>query len=54
MGAPVALRFRSYQVELDPECHPYSEAMLALPVMQEWIAAAHGETEVVEKFEQYG
>jgi len=54
MYAPVVLRFRTYDVELPAQCRAYCDAMLALPAMREWIAAAEAETEVLEKFEPYG
>jgi glutathione S-transferase len=40
MYAPVVTRFHTYGVPLDPVCTAYVEAALALPSMQEWIAAA--------------
>jgi glutathione S-transferase len=40
MYAPVATRFATYGVPLDPVCDAYVKAILALPAMQEWIAAA--------------
>ena len=43
MYAPVVLRFRTYEVELDSSLHDYCAAMLALPAMEEWIAAARAE-----------
>jgi glutathione S-transferase len=43
MFAPVVLRFQSYGVLLDSVCAAYVEAVLALPAMQEWIAAAKDE-----------
>jgi glutathione S-transferase len=51
MYAPVALRFQTYAVELSPLARAYADTMLALPAMQEWIAAARAETEVIEAFE---
>ncbi|MBI3371514.1 MAG: glutathione S-transferase family protein [Betaproteobacteria bacterium] len=54
MYAPVVLRFRTYEVELPPACSAYSEVMLALPAMQEWLAAAEREAEVIPAFEMYG
>lgn len=54
MYAPVVLRFRTYEVELPAECRAYSEAVLALPAMQDWIAAAMAETESLPQFELYG
>lgn len=43
MYAPVVTRFKTYGVALDPVCAAYSEAVLALPAMQEWYAAAQRE-----------
>jgi glutathione S-transferase len=40
MYAPVATRFLTYAVELDPLCQAYVDAVLALPAFQEWHAAA--------------
>lgn len=40
MYAPVATRFRSYGVSLDPICDAYVEAVLARPEMREWTEAA--------------
>ncbi len=53
MYAPVVLRFRTYEVELPAACRAYADAMLALPAMRDWIGAAEGETERIEKFDQY-
>jgi glutathione S-transferase len=53
MYAPVALRFNTYQVELDDVCHAYVSAILALPAIQEWVDAAYQETEVLSAFEPY-
>jgi glutathione S-transferase len=52
MYAPVVLRFRTYEVAVDNR--PYYDAMLALPAMKEWIAAAEREKESIPAFEQYG
>jgi glutathione S-transferase len=54
MYAPVILRFRTYQVELPPACRAYADAVLALPAMQEWLAAAEREVESIPAFEMYG
>ncbi len=54
MYAPVVLRFRTYEVELPPDCRAYSEAILALSAMREWMAAAVEETESLPQFEPYG
>lgn len=40
MYAPVATRFRSYGVPLDPVCDAYVEAVLARPEMREWTEEA--------------
>ena len=53
MYAPVVLRFRTYAVELAGAAQAYYDAMLALPAMQEWIAAAERETEVIPQFDLY-
>lgn len=52
MYAPVVLRFRTYALELPEDCQAYADAMLALPAMQAWIAAAEREEERIEQFEQ--
>ena len=54
MYAPVVLRFRTYEAELPPGCRAYSDAVLALPALQEWIAAAAAEKESLPQFEMYG
>ena len=51
MYAPVVLRFETYVVPLDPVARAYSDAMLALAPLQEWIAAGKAETEVLPAFE---
>lgn len=48
MYAPVVMRFRGYKVQLDPVDRAYADAILALPAMQEWIAAAQAEPWVIE------
>ena len=53
MFAPMALRFNTYQVELDDISKAYVSAILALPELKEWVAAACLETEVLAKFEPY-
>ena len=54
MYAPVVLRLRTYEVELPRAARIYYEAMLALPAMQEWIAAAERESESIPQFDMYG
>ena len=51
MFAPVASRFRTYGIALEREAEAYCALLMALPAMQEWIAAAKNEPMVVEKFE---
>ncbi|HXI37259.1 MAG TPA: glutathione S-transferase C-terminal domain-containing protein, partial [Burkholderiales bacterium] len=51
MYAPVALRFRTYEVEVDNRA--YYDRMLALPAMKEWIAAAEREKESIPQFDLY-
>jgi glutathione S-transferase len=51
MYAPVVLRFRTYEVEVDNRA--YYDRLLALPAMKEWIAAAEREKESIPQFEQY-
>ena len=43
MFAPVVWRFETYAVDLPPAARSYADAMLALPAMQEWAAAARAE-----------
>ena len=43
MYAPVVTRFHTYGVALDPACRAYADAVMALPAMQRWIAAAREE-----------
>ena len=40
MYAPVATRFRTYGVAMDPVSEAYVNAIYALPAMQEWCSAA--------------
>jgi len=54
MYAPVVLRLRTYDVELPQVGREYADAVLALPAMREWIAAAERETERIEKFDLSG
>jgi len=49
MFAPVVTRFITYDVKLDSACAAYCKAIMSLPAMQEWQAAALAEPdEVVE------
>jgi glutathione S-transferase len=47
MYAPVCTRFLTYDVKLDSECAAYCRAIMGLPYMQEWVAAANAEHEEV-------
>jgi glutathione S-transferase len=51
MYAPVATRFRTYDVRLDRSCADYCETILALPDMIEWSQAAKAEPLAVEELE---
>ncbi len=51
MYAPVVTRFRTYHIELEREADAYCNKIMALPAMQEWIAAARNEPMIVEQFE---
>jgi glutathione S-transferase len=51
MYAPVATRFRTYDVPLDPVSRAYCDAIFAWPAMQEWEAAALLEKEEIEELE---
>lgn len=48
MYAPVATRFRTYGVTLDPVSAAYCEAIFAYPAFKEWEAAALAETAVID------
>jgi glutathione S-transferase len=53
MYAPVVLRFRTYAVGLPTESQAYADAILALPAILEWLAAAAAETQTITRFEPY-
>jgi len=48
---PVALRFETYGVELASTARAYCDALLRLPAMREWCAAARAETERIPAFD---
>jgi glutathione S-transferase len=52
MYAPVASRFKSSRIPLADSEMAYRDAVLGLPAMQEWIAAANAETERISKFDE--
>ena len=51
MFAPVCTRFATYDVDLDPVCAAYRDRVLARPEMEEWIAEARREPELVSELE---
>lgn len=51
MYAPVATRFATYDVQLDPACAAYAARLLALPEMGEWTAAALRESDEIDDLE---
>ncbi len=51
MFAPVATRFLTYDVKLPPYCAAYCQTIMALPEMQEWVAAAKLEPDEIEELD---
>lgn len=51
MFAPVVTRFRTYDVPLDAACQTYSDAIMALPDMQEWVSAALAEPDEIDELD---
>ena len=51
MFAPVVTRLKTYQVPVDETCQRFCDAILALPAMEEWYAAARVEPEDIEELE---
>ncbi|MCU0812274.1 MAG: glutathione S-transferase family protein [Thiobacillaceae bacterium] len=51
MYAPVVTRFMTYDVALDADCAAYCRTIMAMPAMQEWLAAAKEEPEDIEELE---
>jgi glutathione S-transferase len=47
MYAPVVSRFITYQVNLGAVERAYLEAIWQLPALQNWVAAAEQETEIL-------
>lgn len=52
--APVVLRFLTYGIALGEVERRYLDAMLGLPATRDWIDAAGGETERIDKYERIG
>ena len=51
MYAPVVTRFVTYDVALDEVCRTYCDRILALPAMQEWVAAAQAEQDDIDELD---
>jgi glutathione S-transferase len=51
MYAPVCARFVTYDVKLDNASAAYCKAIMAMPLMQEWIEAAKDEPDEVEELD---
>ena len=51
MYAPVAARFTTYDVALDPVCEAYRKTVMAWPLMREWIDAALAEPEEMDELD---
>ena len=51
MYAPVVFRFENYFIDVDPICRAYMTAILSLPAIQAWKAAAEAEPWVIEEEE---
>jgi glutathione S-transferase len=52
MFAPVVLRFRTYGINLPESAEFYPRRLLQSEAMQEWLAAAETETEVIDQEEK--
>jgi glutathione S-transferase len=51
MYAPVCTRFLTYDIALDPASAGYCRTVMAMPQMQEWIAAAKVEPDELEELD---
>jgi glutathione S-transferase len=51
MYAPVCTRFLTYDAKLDAEGAGYCQTIMALPAMQEWLAAARAEPEELDELD---
>jgi glutathione S-transferase len=51
MYAPVCSRFVTYDVALEPAAKDYCRTIMAMPFMQEWIAAAKAEPDELEELD---
>jgi glutathione S-transferase len=51
MYAPVVTRFLTYDIQLDDACAAYCRTIMAMPEMQEWVAAAKVEPDEIEELD---
>lgn len=51
MYAPVCLRFKTYDVKLEPKLQAYMDHILAWAPVVEWVAGAQGEPDEIEELE---
>lgn len=51
MYAPVAARFTTYDVKLEPVCENYRRTVMNWPLMQDWIADALAEPEELDELD---
>jgi glutathione S-transferase len=51
MYAPVCSRFTTYDVRLDQTANAYCRTIMAMPLMQEWIAGAKAEPDELEELD---
>jgi glutathione S-transferase len=51
MYAPVVTRFLTYDVALSAPCRAYCETIMAMPEMQEWLAAARLEPDDIDELD---
>lgn len=51
MYAPVCTRFLTYDVKLPKPCILYCQTIMAMPEMQEWVAAARAEPDDIEELD---
>jgi glutathione S-transferase len=51
MYAPVVTRFMTYDVKLDRSCTAYCQRIMALPAMQQWVAAAQTEPDEIDELD---
>lgn len=54
MFAPVAWRVKGYQLSVSPQFQRWSDALMALPAMQQWVDEGAAEQWRVEEYEQIG